>query len=340
MIERTEQEIMKNWKSDIETPIVSICTITYNHEKFITEALDSFLMQETEFPFEIVIDDDCSIDDTANIIRAYMKKYPNIIKANLRSNNVGSTINYMENMQRARGKYLALCEGDDYWTDPLKLQKQVSFLRENLEYSMCCTVSTNYDHTKEVGICQFPNQIEDRDYTLYDLFKGNITNTCTVVYRNIGIVFPEIFKSFKFGDWPAHLLYAEQGKVRCLTDNTAVYRVHGEGLWTKNQETTKIQHSIDMLLGMNIYFKQKYQEEIYMTVASLMLMKAFKQFKQKGLSAFLSSYRESRRFKIISFRQTISIYMACCSGKLIKKTVEMKKRISKGLDNFSGTKVC
>ena len=131
---RSETEIMKNWKGDSNTPLVSVCTITYNHEKFIAEALDSFLMQETDFPFELVVDDDCSPDGTADVVRQYMIKFPNIIKPNLREKNVGMMPNFIENMKRAKGKYIALCEGDDYWTDPLKLQKQVDFLEGNEGY--------------------------------------------------------------------------------------------------------------------------------------------------------------------------------------------------------------
>ena len=96
MIDKTEQEVMKNWKGDTEIPLLSICTISYNHEKYIAEALDSFLIQETDFPFEIVIDDDCSPDGTANIIEQYIEKYPNIINANLRKINVGMMKNFTE----------------------------------------------------------------------------------------------------------------------------------------------------------------------------------------------------------------------------------------------------
>ena len=118
MIERTEQEIMQNWKGDNSVPLVSICTITYNHKKYIAEALDSFLMQKTNFPFEIVVDDDCSPDNTSEVIKKYRKKFPNIIKANLREETIGMIPNFIENMKRAKGKYIALCEGDYYWIDP------------------------------------------------------------------------------------------------------------------------------------------------------------------------------------------------------------------------------
>ena len=139
MIELSEEEVMKKWKDNNDTPLVSICTITYNHAHFVEEALDSFLMQKTDFPFEIVISDDCSPDNTATIIRKYLDKFPNIINANLRDVNVGMHINGRKNQQRARGKYIALCEGDDYWTDPLKLQKQVDFLEKNKEFVITYT---------------------------------------------------------------------------------------------------------------------------------------------------------------------------------------------------------
>ena len=134
MIERTEAEIMLNWKGDASSPMASICTRTYNLENFVAEALDSLLMQETNFCFEIVIDDDSSSDGTVGIIKKYIEKFPNIINANLREENIGTRLNFIKNLQRANGKYIAPCDGDDFWTDPLKLQKQVDFLEKNGEY--------------------------------------------------------------------------------------------------------------------------------------------------------------------------------------------------------------
>lgn len=124
MIERTECEIMNNWKGDRDDPVVSICCIAYNHEKYIADALDSFLMQETDFPFEIIIDDDCSTDATAAVIKMYAEAYPTIVKANLRQKNVGLYENFLSNATRAVGTYIAMCEGDDYWIDKDKLQMQ------------------------------------------------------------------------------------------------------------------------------------------------------------------------------------------------------------------------
>src|SRR3972149_8846841 len=121
-------------------PLVSVCCITYNHEAYIRNSIEGFLMQITTFPIEIIIHDDASIDNTSDIIREYEIKYPEIIKAiyqteNQWSKGIKPSPTYV--WPRARGKYIALCEGDDYWTDPHKLQKQVDFMENHQEYSLC-----------------------------------------------------------------------------------------------------------------------------------------------------------------------------------------------------------
>ena len=127
--------------SDMEQPLVSICCITYNHAKYIRQCLEGFLMQKTSFSYEIVINDDCSTDGTTDIIREYEARYPNLISPIYHAENEyskgvrGMFATYC--FPKAKGKYIAMCEGDDYWIDPLKLQKQVDFMEENPDYSMC-----------------------------------------------------------------------------------------------------------------------------------------------------------------------------------------------------------
>ena len=134
------QVTLQKW--DLNTiPLVSISCITYNQEKYIRDAIDGFLMQKTTFPVEILIHDDASTDKTANIVREYEAKYPNLIKPIYQTENQYSKRNgIIGRIQRgrARGKYYAMCEGDDYWTDPFKLQKQVDFMEENPQYPFCC----------------------------------------------------------------------------------------------------------------------------------------------------------------------------------------------------------
>ena len=124
------------------TPLVSICCITYNHAPYIRQCLDGFVMQKTNFTFEVLVHDDASTDDTADIIREYEARYPGIIKPIYQTENQysqGVNVNRTYNYPRAHGKYIALCEGDDYWTDPLKLQKQVDFLEANENVMMVYT---------------------------------------------------------------------------------------------------------------------------------------------------------------------------------------------------------
>jgi glycosyltransferase involved in cell wall biosynthesis len=132
MINKSEEEIMSQWEGNKSKPLVSICTLAYNHEKYITDALDSFLMQETNFPFEIIIHDDASTDNTANIIKNYEKKFPSIIKAiyqteNKYSKGIRPSLIVFKKVQ---GEFTAICEGDDYWCDPFKLKKQLELLKQ------------------------------------------------------------------------------------------------------------------------------------------------------------------------------------------------------------------
>lgn len=125
MFSKSEQEVIQNWQGDKSKPLVSVCTITYNHEQYINEAIESFLMQETDFPFEIVIGEDCSTDSTRVIIDEYVAKYPNIIRLITSENNVGMQENGARTILSCIGEYIAFCEGDDYWTDKKKLQIQI-----------------------------------------------------------------------------------------------------------------------------------------------------------------------------------------------------------------------
>ena len=115
MKQKSEQEIIKSWKGDITIPVISISCVTYNHEKYISEAVDSFLMQETEYAFEVVIGEDCSTDKTLEIVKKYKEQYPRIIKLIEWPENVGAEKNWLTVLENCKGKYIANCEGDDYW---------------------------------------------------------------------------------------------------------------------------------------------------------------------------------------------------------------------------------
>ena len=151
MISITQEMIMHNWKS--KETLVSIRCVTYNQEKYISQALDSFLMQKTNFPFEIVVHDDASTDKTIEIIKEYEKKFPDIVKPIYETENQYSKKDNSLDLiilSHLKGKYTAYCEGDDFWTNKNKLQKQVDFLEQNLDYGFCCTdVDIYYEDKKK-----------------------------------------------------------------------------------------------------------------------------------------------------------------------------------------------
>jgi len=230
MIERTEAEIMLHWKDRSSTPLVSICTRTYNVENFISEALDSFLMQETDFPFEIVIDDDCSTDGTREMINKYIDKFPNIINANFLKKNIGVRLNFIQNLQRASGKYVAPCDGDDYWTDPLNLQKHIDFLENNDEYVVSYS---SMDTIFEEGVKErsFKWNTEDKEsIEIQKNFFG--TGICAVCFRNVDIIkeYPIEHHCAPIDDNFLASMIGQYGKGKFLKSIRAVkYRQHGGG---------------------------------------------------------------------------------------------------------------
>lgn len=217
------------------SPLVSICSITYNHAPYIRQCLDGFMMQQTDFQFEIIINDDCSTDGTTEIIREYAERYPNIIKPVYHDEN-----QYSKGVHgmfakfcypRARGKYIALCEGDDYWTDPLKLQKQVDFLESHPDYVMCTHNWNIYVQNSNQYTCS--NKSESRSYNLNDLICGDwLYQTLTVLYRRSSLDTNRYNKYKVTRDYVLFYELLRNGKGYYLEGNMAVYRVHNSGVWS------------------------------------------------------------------------------------------------------------
>ncbi|WP_242133226.1 glycosyltransferase family 2 protein [Aestuariivivens marinum] len=217
-------------------PLVSICCITYNHEKFIEEALEGFLMQETNFEYEILIHDDASTDKTKSIIESYVLKHPEVVFPIFQKENQYSLgvrgIMARYNFPRAKGKYVALCEGDDYWTDPLKLQKQVDFMEVNPSYGVCFHNTLQKSEFNHIENFVFPNVIKDTDFLLEDYVLSNITATCSMVFKSEFLKeVPSWFTKLPFGDLGITLTVMKNSNKKChvLKDIMAVYRIHEQG---------------------------------------------------------------------------------------------------------------
>ena len=221
----------------LDNPLVSICCITYNHAPYIRQCLDGFLMQKTNFKYEIVIHDDCSTDGTTEIIKEYAFKYPDIFVPLYEDENQYSKgvrgISAKFVYPKARGKYIALCEGDDYWIDENKLQIQVDFLERNPEYTMCFHNAIEHYEDGSVPDKEF-SQVENRDYSGIEFFKHWIVPTASVVIRKV-VIENQFYNNLKndpdllFGDTPLFLTASKFGKVYGSSIVMAVYRRQENG---------------------------------------------------------------------------------------------------------------
>jgi glycosyltransferase involved in cell wall biosynthesis len=232
-------------------PLVSVCVVVYQQVDFIRQCLDSILRQKTSFPIEVLIGEDGSTDGTAAICEAYAKKYPGKIKLFLRSRKdviyidgkPTGRFNFMETLKSAQGKYIALCEGDDYWTDDHKLQVQVDFLEQHPGFSICF-------HAMEVlaanGTKSKSNDLQPGVITIRELAQGNYIHTASCVYRHDGKALPDWFREVPAGDYALHMLNASRGQIRYFDQTMAVYRVHGNGLWSEQGQKKQLVKWLDL----------------------------------------------------------------------------------------------
>ena len=213
--------------------VVSIAVLTYNHEQYIREALDSILMQQVDFKYEVVVGDDCSKDETRAILQTYERNFPGIFKVIYRAKNIGTTKNGYDVFMHCEGKYIAQLEGDDFWTDPDKLQKQVDFLETNEQYigvAHSCNVLCDDISLKE-GYEAFYECIEGAVFEFADYKKKPFAgHTCTMLYRNIfsngKLNYHILHEADSFiGDQTLNLLLVMQGKIFCMGTKMSTYRL-------------------------------------------------------------------------------------------------------------------
>jgi glycosyltransferase involved in cell wall biosynthesis len=237
-----------------DQPMVSVAVITYNHEQFIAQAIESVLMQETAFTVELVIGEDCSTDGTRRIVQAYAGKYPNVIRVLLGEKNLGMARNYEAVRHACRGKYIAWLEGDDYWRTPQKLQKQVALMEANPHYSMCGTktqfVNTSSDSAEEDGGVLEPAALKP-EYDLPDFLTAYPMHTSSVLLRREFVEFPDWLNGLVMArDACVFALYAEKGPVGYLSEVMSCWRLHAGGIWSTKSATDQLQcnqKAIDLL---------------------------------------------------------------------------------------------
>ena len=220
---------------DLPAPVVSIFCLVYNHEAFIGQTLESFLMQKTNFTTQIVIGEDCSTDGSRRVILDFAKKYPGKFKLLLHNTNIGALNNQQVVFEHCDGKYIAMCEGDDYWTDPLKLQKQVDFLESNPDFSVSFTNTAIVNEFSEIIDEKSIPNFEKSIYTHLDM--PIFAPTLTRVMRNV-FTDKERIKDLN-ADTMVLVWASKFGKLHYLDEVTSAYRKHQGGVWSLSSELSK-----------------------------------------------------------------------------------------------------
>jgi glycosyltransferase involved in cell wall biosynthesis len=272
---------MKSWENSSELPLISISCITYNHGNYIDKALESFLMQETHFPFEILIHDDASTDNTADIIRIYAEKYPTIIKPIYQTENQyskGSDI-VSYNFTRAKGEYIALCEGDDYWTDKKKLQIQVekmikhndcliSFHPSNIVYNQTISSEVTGRHSEN-----------DKVFNVREVIKGDggfCPTASIIIKKDVVDNLPDFFAKAPVGDFFLQVVAANSAGALYIDRTMSAYRIHPSGVWTS--KLTNYESLYNAAIGMSKSLKEMdefynfhYHQEIIFVLSNLFI---------------------------------------------------------------------
>lgn len=297
-----------------EEPVVSVCVQTYQHADYIVDCLEGILMQETDFSFAILLGEDASTDGTRDICIKYAKKYPENIKLFLhdRENNIEiggqptGRFNFLYNLYSARGKYIALCDGDDYWTDPQKLQKQVGFLENDEDYVGCFSnfmiVDRNSNVLKKKGLLKK----KQRDLDISSILEFQSPKTLTTVFRRK--VLPtqycnEYRKVFNFDTFLFSLL-ARENPFKYLDFTSGAYREHSEGIWSENNEILQNEKQLHTFMLMKNVFDDDHEQ---LAISRRILRKRLKLiplYIKKG--HFIKALRFAK--KVYSSSEEVSVY--------------------------------
>lgn len=308
MINKIEQEIMKNWKGDTSSPVVSVCCITFNHENYIMEALDSFLMQETDFSFEIIVHDDASTDNTTNIIKKYEKRFPNIIKPIYQvENQYKKNIRIMASfpIRKAKGEYLAFCEGDDYWNDKEKLKIQYyGLINSDCEASCHPSIVKKYKNqviTEQKYSYGYYGE-NDKVISTEEILKagGGAFGLSSVFVKTSKIRYLEdidiLFYEKRLTHFYFQLFSSLDNGVLYIPLHLSVYRSNHEGSWSYENENNVVSYKnnfvryFESLICFNDITKQKYSSIIKVVL-------------HKRLAGFLLQKKISNEEKIIMFNK-------------------------------------
>lgn len=265
--------------------MVSVCMITYGHEKYIEEAINSILMQQCDFEIELLLANDCSPDTTDEIVQNIINTHPKgyLIRYIKHQKNIGMMPNFIFALQQCKGKYVALCEGDDYWTDPMKLQKQIEFLEKNDDFVLTfhnALIHNNFTNTKY----PFLENYNVDEFEVSHIFDRWIIPTASMVYRNnFTTDFPDFFTQATHGDLALQLYLSKFGKFKAFKDIYSVYRINESSVTASSFSSfNKNNKHIHQLRLIDSYFELKYHAQIQKRLFLFYLINA-NTFKNKSV---------------------------------------------------------
>lgn len=252
--------------------MLSVCMISYNHEKFIRVAIESVIRQKTDFNIELVIGEDFSEDNTRMICQEYAERYPRLIRLLNTEKNLGVIPNFIRTLEACTGKYMALCEGDDFWIDPYKLQKQVDFLEANPDYSLCFHDALVYWENKNNPPYYFCKDLSKTTYHIEDMIDHWFIPSASMVFRkDLLFPLPAWFNQIYNGDYALQLLLAPKGKFYFINELMSMYRQHETNL-TATVDTSQIKKSVIRLFD----FYDEYTDHEYSKLIKRKLKKLYR----------------------------------------------------------------
>lgn len=292
---------------------VSVAIMTYNHEKYIADAIEGALMQNVDFPYEIVIGEDCSLDRTRDLVRDYKIRYPDKIRLRLQEKNVGPRRNLAELLGACRGEYIAYIDGDDYWTSPKKLQSQADFLDSHPECSSCfhSVIRIFEDGSQDVAYPPGKKEI----YTLEDLWLNPtlLHFGATMFRRGIFGDLPSWFFNGEiyFGDWTIHVLNAEHGKIGYLDGVMGAYRKHSGGIYSGHGPFAQVSRDMKTRSYVNEQLGFKYNKLMkrFFTLRYFQLARLYYENgeRRKSISSLVKSVSTSPFNRHFSTKRLISL---------------------------------
>lgn len=323
---RAEAEIVASWGRSADKPLVSICCITYNQEIYIKDALEGFLIQETDFPFEVLVYDDASMDKTSQVIRDYAEQYPRLIKPiyeRVNQYSKGVRVNPVFNFSRALGAYIAICEGDDFWISSNKLRLQVDELRKHPNVNMVFHPAKQlFGEKLGKETCNYGNN--KKIFSLSQVIRGDggFSPTCSLMFKTKAVSnLPKWFYEAPIGDLYLQIFGSMRGGALYMPQAMSIYRVNSIGSWSLS---TNSQLQMEQLLAgldsslelMSGYLGSQYQDDInylkskhYYRLAVYYLRNDNKSKFKKTIVNAHSLKPSYYRVKVLYFLQNINIFL-------------------------------